>query len=467
MKPFSILLALLVVMAPLHAQESILRQIDQGFVQLFEKVSPSVVIVEVTKDAEEEDPEEALEFFFKNQPDPGQRFRMPQVPAKSEGSGFIIRREGYILTNHHVVADARKVRVKFKDGHTVPAKVVGSDDKTDIAVLKLEGKPDGIAFSVAELGDSDAIKVGQLVCAIGVPYNLEYSFTCGWVSAKGRSNLTNTTYEDYIQTDAFINPGNSGGPLLDVNGRVIGMNTLINGIGRGLAFAIPSNMLREVGDQLIASGKITRPYLGIRIETLGESSTLKEHLRGVEKGVVVSTIEPDAPAFKSDLRPADVITKVDGVEVLSARDLQKQILKKKIGQTVTLSVWRNGKSMEIPVATGKMPGEEARTASAAPATEGKPGDAAPSAGGLQLQDVNKELAAQLGLKAATGALVTDVQTGSPAAEADIQRGDVITEVNQKPVANAEECRKAIKQGKDALLFIERKGRKTYTVLKGR
>lgn len=463
MKSLSRVVAVLLLsVAPLFADPTILRQIDEGFVRLFEKVAPSVVIVEVVKQIDQQDEERGLDFFFKNMPtpDPGQRFKMPQQPKQSEGSGFIVRQDGYILTNHHVVADAEKVLVKFKDGRSLSAKVIGSDDKTDIAVLKLEGKLDGINYAVAEMGDSDAVKVGQLVCAIGVPYNLDYSFTCGWVSAKGRSNLGSTTYEDYIQTDAFINPGNSGGPLLDVDGKVIGMNTLINGIGRGLAFAIPSNMLREVSDELIANGKITRPYLGIRIETLDANNALHEHLKGVEKGVVVNTIEPDAPAFKSDLRPADVITKVDGVAVASAKELQKQVLKKKVGQNITLSVWRNGKNMEIQVATAKMPGQEVKTAS-------NPASPSGTALGLQLQDVTKELASELGLKSASGALVTDVEAGSTAAEADVQRGDVISEVNQKPVANAQECRKALEEGKGGLLFIERKGRKTYTVLKAK
>lgn len=461
MKFFSMLMAGMLLAPQLRADQTILHQIDEGFVKLFERVAPSVVIVEVVKETAQDEEDRGLDFFFRNAPgiDPGQRFKMPQQPKQSEGSGFIIRQDGYILTNHHVVADAQKVKVKFKDGQIRAAKVVGSDDKTDIAVLKLEGKLDGLGFQVAQLGDSDAVKVGQLVCAIGVPYNLEYSFTCGWVSAKGRSNLGSTTYEDYIQTDAFINPGNSGGPLLDVDGKVVGMNTLINGIGRGLAFAIPSNMLREVSDQLIADGKITRPYLGIRIETLGESNSLREHLKGVDKGVVVNTIEPDAPAFKSELRPADVITKVDGIEVGSAKELQREVLKKKIGQSINLSVWRNGKTMDIKVATGKMPGEELKTVAKTGKLDGT------VAAGLQLQDVTKELASQMGLKSVTGALVADVESGSAAAEADVQRGDVITEVNQKPVANAEECRKALQEGKGGLLFIERKGRKTYTVIK--
>ena len=179
-------------------------------------------------------------------PDPRCRiaWRLPQQPSRSEGSGFIIRHDGHLLTNLHVVDGAEKLNVRLKDGRIYPAKVVGADDKTDIAVLKIDAED----LVPVKFGDSDTLRVGQLVCAIGAPFNQDYSFTCGWVSGKGRTNLLGPTsstilYEDYIQTDAFINPGNSGGPLFDVDGQVIGMNTLINGIGRGLAFAIPSNML--------------------------------------------------------------------------------------------------------------------------------------------------------------------------------------------------------------------------------
>lgn len=464
MKVWILLFATFLGALPLRAEEGVLHQIDQAFVKLFEQVAPSVVVVEVAKDADGQS--DGMDFFFPGPQDQSSPFKMPQTPSKSEGSGFIIRKDGYILTNQHVVEGAKKVRIKFKDGRWLPAKVVGVDDRTDIAVLKLEGKLEGIVFPVAELGDSDAVKVGQLVCAIGVPYNLEYSFTCGWVSAKGRSNLTNTTYENYIQTDAFINPGNSGGPLFDVDGKVIGMNTLINGIGRGLAFAIPSNMLRDVGEQLIASGKVVRPYLGIRIEGLTQDSFLQERLKGVEKGVVVKTIEPDAPAFRSDLRPADVITKVDGVEIGTPWELQQQVLKKKVGQKIGLTVWRNGQTLEVAVAAGKMPGNEPLAADSEPERKGGSGGS-DAVAGLQLQDITKQLAAQMGLKAASGALVTDVVAGSAASEADVRRGDVITEVNQKPVADAAACRKALGEGNGGLLFIERNGRKTYTVLKPR
>jgi S1-C subfamily serine protease len=322
---------------------SLLRQIDEGFVQVFEKVAPAVVVIEANKKpGQDEESEEmkSFEFYFKDggeesktpreEQERSRTWRLPQGPTRSEGSGFILRADGHILTNHHVVAGADRLEVRVRDGRVFPAKLIAADDKTDIAVLKVDAKD----LPVVELGNSDLLRVGQLVCAIGTPFNQDYSFTCGWVSGKGRTNLLSPSsptilYEDYIQTDAFINPGNSGGPLFDVDGRVVGMNTLINGIGRGLAFAIPSNMLVEVSDQLIKHGKMQRPWLGIRIETLAANPALRERNGGIEKGVVVRTIEANAPAAKSELQAADLITEVDGVKLNSDRDLQKEILRKR------------------------------------------------------------------------------------------------------------------------------------------
>src|SRR6202030_4532880 len=191
-------------------------------------------------------------------------------------------------------------------------------------------------------------------------YKFAYTFTTGVVSAKGRNELLPDKYEDYIQTDASINPGNSGGPLCDIDGNVIGMNTLINGINRGLGFAIPSNMAKEIGEELIAGHKIMRPWLGIRIETLGDDPSIRDLFKGLDKGVVVRTIEADAPAYKSELRPFDVITQVDGAAVTTDTQLQREILKKRIGQNDELTVWRKGQRLKIPVTTGELPNDISR-----------------------------------------------------------------------------------------------------------
>lgn len=448
---------------------SLLKTIDEGFVQIFERVAPTVVVIEATKRVEDEErePMKGFEFFLEDGRDAPKSFRkekavdegwkLPPLPSRSEGSGFIIRADGLIVTNNHVIADAQKLQVRLKDGRSFVAKLIGADDKTDIAVLQIEAKD----LPVAEMGDSDALRVGQLVCAIGTPFNQDYSFTAGWVSGKGRTNLLGPTsptilYEDYIQTDAFINPGNSGGPLFDVEGKVVGMNTLINGIGRGLAFAIPASMLRDVGQQLIVSGKVQRPWLGIRIETLGENTKLREHIAGVEKGVVVETIEANAPASKSDLRAADIITEVDGAKVGTARDLQKEILKKKVGQPVQLTVWRSGSILKIAVPTAELPTEVTKVANvpARPA-------AAPKLEtlGLRLRDAKS-----------AGAQVAEIIADSPASKAEILTDDVITGVETKPVADAVSCAAAIAAGIDVkgkkgiLLNLERRGKRTYVVL---
>ena len=445
----------------------LLHQLDEGYTQLYNQVVPSVVIIDTNKRAPgDSDDSHGFDFFFRAPEDNNRRrFKMPERPS-SEGSGFFVRQNGYIITNNHVIEGAEKITVKLKDGRQFPAKVIGADDRSDIAVIKIEttGAP------VVEFANSDAVRIGQRVCAIGVPFALEFSFTIGCVSGKGRGGFTNLTYEDYLQTDAFINPGNSGGPLFDVDGRVVGMNTLINGIGRGLAFAIPSNMLRDVSDQLITKGRISRPWLGIRIETLGEDSSLREQIQGVDKGVVINTIEPETPAYKSDLRPADVIVALDGQPVNSARDLQKLVLTKKVGQTVTLSVWRNGKTLKIPVTTGELPvsGDAGRGANPRDEREEQSSPEPSSAYGFRMEDLTKETADRLGSRQSVGVVVTDVAQGSPAAISGIQTNDVVTEIDSKPVTNAASARKLLREhdGKKALLlFLERKGQKTYAVLK--
>jgi serine protease Do len=355
---------------------ALLKMIDDGFVQIFEKVAPSVVVIEVQKKADDnavEDksldffPEEEKEMKGKSRPkaDAGKSWRLHQ--PRSEGSGFFLRDDGHIVTNLHVIANAEKLSVRLRDGRTFNARVIASDEPTDIAVLKVEAKN----ITPVEFGDSDKLRVGQLCCAIGTPFHQEYSFTCGWVSGKGRTNLLSSTsatilFEDYIQTDAFINPGNSGGPLFDVEGKVIGMTSLINRLERDLAFAIPSNVLRQIADQLIATLRVVRPWLGIRIETLSENPAVRERVPELTRGVVVDTVEANAPAYRSDLRPADIILEVDGTQISTAHDLQKEVSRKKVGQVLQLTVWRNGVTRKIPVATGELPVEPQSTAFSSP-----------------------------------------------------------------------------------------------------
>jgi Do/DeqQ family serine protease len=454
--------------AAAEAGKDVVHQLNNAFAKVFEIIAPSVVIIEISKKSDLNDGSAFDDLFFQSPPDentPRRNFRRSQ-PVQSEGSGFIVRADGYIFTNFHVVEAADKISVKLKDGREFPAKVVGTDEKTDIAVIKIEAKD----LPVAQFGDSDAVRVGQFAFAIGAPFKLDYTFTYGVVSGKGRSKLISTggySISDYLQTDASINPGNSGGPLCDIDGKVIGMNTLINGINRGLGFAIPSNMARDIGNELIAGKKIVRPWLGIRIETLGDDSSIRELFKGLEKGVVVRTIEADAPAYKSQLRPFDVITHVDGAQVASDTQLQHEILKKKIGQNVELTVWRKGQTMKIPVTTGELPNEVSR-ASNEPAQPAQPKPQDVGKFGLQVQDLTKEVAERLHLDVKQGVIVTEVADNSLASQQGIEREDVITEVDGKPVPDVKAFREALNKAdpkRGVLLYLDRKGNKTFAVLK--
>src|SRR5437868_11673401 len=454
--------------AAAESGKDVVHALNNAFAKVFEIVAPSVVIIEVSK---KNDGNEGFNFddlFFQGQPDDNSPQHGPRnlQPVQSERSGFIVRSDGYIFTNFHVVEGADHVDVKLKDGREFSAKVVGSDEKTDIAVIKIEAKD----LPVVQLADSDAVRVGQFAFAIGAPFKLDYTFTYGVVSGKGRSKLLATSgysISDYLQTDASINPGNSGGPLCDIDGKVIGMNTLINGINRGLGFAIPSNMAREIGDELIAGRKIMRPWLGIRIETLGDDPGIRDLFKGIDKGVVVRTIEADAPAYKSDLRPFDVITHVDANAVATDSQLQHEILKKKIGQKVELTVWRKGQTLTVPVTTGELPNEISR-ASNEPAQPPQNREEEAGKFGLQVEELAKERAHRVKLGVQRGVIVTDVTENSLAAQQGIEREDVITEVDGKPVTDLKTFREALNKAdpkRGVLLYLDRKGSKTFAVLK--
>src|SRR4029450_5235855 len=452
-----------------EAGKDVVHQLNNAFAKVFETVAPAVVIIKISKKSEAAEKSLLDDLFFQGPPDENTPRRSPGgfQPVQSEGSGFIVRPDGFVLTNFHVVEGADKIEVRLRDGRDFPARVMGTDEKTDIAVIKIDAKD----LPVAQMGDSDAVRVGQFAFAIGAPFKLDYTFTYGVVSGKGRSKLLSSggySISDYLQTDASINPGNSGGPLCDIDGKVIGMNTLINGMNRGLGFAIPSNLAKEIGTELIAGHKITRPWLGIRIETLGDDPDLRDLFKGADKGVVVRTIEADAPASKSDLRPFDVITHVDGIPIETDSQLQHEILKKKIGQSVQLNVWRKGQSIKVLIKTGELPSEIARASNALPIQPSPPAQESVGKFGLQVQELTKDVAERLRLPVQQGVVVTDVEDNSIAASQDIQREDVITEVDGKPVTNVQSFREALKKAdpkRGVLLYLDRKGSKTFAVLK--
>jgi len=456
--------------AAAEAGKDVVHQLNNAFAKVFETVAPSVVIIEISKKNEISESSPLDDLFFQGPPDENNPRRNPggggSRPVQSEGSGFIVRPDGYIFTNFHVVEDAEKIDVKLRDGRNFPARVVGIDKKTDIAVIKIDAKD----LPVVQLGDSDAVRVGQFAFAIGAPFRLDYTFTYGVISGKGRSKLFQSdgySISDYLQTDASINPGNSGGPLCDIDGKVIGMNTLINGMNRGLGFAIPIKMAKEIGAELVAGHQIVRPWLGIAIETLGDDSEIRDLFKGTDKGVIVRRIEADAPASKSDLRPFDVITQVDGTSVATDTELQHEILKKRVGQNVDLTVWRKGRTIKVPIKTGELP-NEIRRASNEPVRPSQPNQQGFGKFGLQVQEVTKDVAERLHVPVDHGVIVTDVEDNSIAAAQDIQREDVITEVDGKPVTNLQSFREALSKAdpkRGVLLYLDRKGTKTFAVLK--
>lgn len=467
----------------------LLEQINSSFADIFERVAPTVVIVKITRKPKAATNREMLrrfgfDFFLRERgigepPDGHENDERNGTPGKpdggaqitpmpqSEGSGFIFSANGFILTNNHVIADADAICVRLKDGREFNAKIVGRDEKTDVAVLKIDAE----GLPTVDFADSDTVRVGELVFVIGAPYNLDYSFTSGIISAIGRANLYQAEYESYIQTDASINPGNSGGPLLDIHGRVIGINTLINGVNRGLGFAIPINMAREVASQLLANGRVIRPWLGIRIQTLAEKPELRDSLDGIKQGVVVETIEPDTPAYRSNLLPADVITAIDNVPVETSQQLQQQVLSKKIGQTIKLKVWRSGRFQEIPVTTEELPDKSTDATPDPSAQEPHEEATAPQNErlyGLGVEDITPELAKSLDIPFAEGVLVREVETESPAEIAGILPQDIITEVGKQKTPNVAAFRLAMAEAdikRGILLFINRSGEKTYAMLK--
>jgi serine protease Do len=433
------------------------HQLNDAFAAVYEKVAPAVVVVEVKRssDVSLSGLPEGLEFFFRG-PD--------GAPTQTnQGSGFIITADGYILTNDHVVGESANdgITVRLKDGRKFPARLIGMDDKSDLAVVKIDAQD----LPTVELGDSDAAKVGQFAFAIGAPFELPYTFTVGVISAKGRNNLTNSrSYEEYIQTDASINPGNSGGPLCDIEGRVIGVNTLIYRMNRGLGFAIPINLAREVGQQLITSGRVSRSWLGIEIVGIEENEALQRYFPDLKNGVVVNGIQPGTPAAGSDLRAGDVILKVDDVPVSLSRELQREILAKKIGQSVKLELWRNGKVSFVTVRTGEQPDRMMRASNQPVPVEPpvKPSQPhQPSNFGLVVEDMPPGSSTR-------GVQVTDIASGSAADAAGLMRGDVITEVAGKPVRGTADFDAAI-AGADltrgVMLLVDRAGERTFAILK--
>ena len=422
--------------------------VPANFSDLAEKVRPGVVNIQVGKTVKN-----AGFGFPHSSRNPFGDFFGPfsdENPNRSPeqqglGSGFVISSDGYILTNNHVIDDANQIKIKLADGKEYDAKVVGRDPKTDLALLKAEGVS---GLQPLQLGDSDSLKVGNWVVAIGSPFGLDQTVTAGIVSAKGRV-IGSGPYDNFIQTDASINPGNSGGPLLNTEGEVIGINTAIfsqSGGNVGIGFAIPVNMAKEIVPQLKDKGHVTRGWLGVGIQKvtpeLSKSFGLKD-----EKGALVSQVAKGGPADKGGIETGDVIVEFNGKKVSDSNDLPRMVASIPVGKTVPVKLLRGGNVVDREVKIGEMEQKE----EVADSSTHKPL-------GMTVQNITPEIAKGLGLKSETGILVASVVPGSPAAKADIRSGDVIQQVNKKPVKDVEDFKQKIESAKDQetiLLLIQR------------
>jgi len=367
---------------------------------------------------------------------------------RSLGSGFIINKDGYIVTNNHVVENADKIEVILKDEKEFDAEIVGRDVNTDLALIKI--KPDR-DLPVLLFGDSDALKVGQWVVAIGSPFGLEHTVTAGIVSAKGRV-IGSGPYDDFIQTDASINPGNSGGPLINMQGKVVGINTAIIAGGSGIGFAIPINLAKNIVNQLKTSGEVIRGWLGVGIQDISKQVAEYYGIKS-EKGVLVTEVFPDDPADKAGIEPQDIILSINGIEVGTSREITSMIADLGVGETVKIKALRNGKTRTFSVKIAKR--EETRISARSIHKEKQ------TELGISVENVTPEIARRFNLKNAKGVIVSAVEPDSKANEAGVRKLDIIKEINHKSIATVSDLNKVIseiKKDEPIRMFIWRTNR---------
>lgn len=438
------------------------EDLSAAFEYVAESVKASVVnitsvkTIKPTMRGRQELPEEIPfpEFF--------ERFLRPDVPKggfkqQGFGAGVIVSEDGHILTNNHVVADADEITVTLTDKREYKAKIIGTDPKTDLAVVKI--KADNLM--PAKLGDSDQVRVGEWVVAVGHPFGLSYTITTGIVSAKGRANRAVAEYEDFIQTDAAINPGNSGGPLVNLKGEVIGINTAIfsrSGGYMGIGFAIPSNMAKSIMQSLIDHGKVVRGWLGVVIQNLDEAMAESFGFKGTN-GVLVGDVTPDSPAEKAGMKQGDIILKFGGKETNDTNQLRQMVAVTSPGTKVKVEVFREGERETLEVTVGELESGLATI---------KGHEAEDEDLGMTLKNLTPEIAEQLGLKQTKGVVVTAVEPFSVAAKAGLRPGDVIVAVQNKPVNTLAEFNKAMSKQdlkKGVRLTVLSEGMRRFVLLK--
>ena len=424
-----------------------------------EDVVPSVVAIKSAKIVEYSNSYDRFfdEFFFGHQ-------RRGQQPSRKErregiGSGVIVSDKGYILTNNHVVEGADELIVVLDDDREFKAEIVGTDKLTDLAVVKFIDVPKNLP--VARLGDSDKLRIGDWVVAIGSPFGLNHTVTKGIVSAKEIHGRGISSYENFIQTDAAINPGNSGGALLNLNGELVGINTAIlsrSGGFQGIGFAIPVNMAKKIMSDLIESGSVQRGWLGVQIQNV-DASLAKGLKLPNRQGAIVSQIIPDSPAEKSDLKEGDVIVRLNGKSIKNVNELRNNVALLKAGSKVQFEVYRKGKKKTVVVTIGSRDGEN--YASGAKSIKS-------STLGVNVEDINDNIRNQFNIaKSASGVVVTDIESGSRAQEAGLKVGDVISQINYRNIENVQDYKKAIeeaKKEKNAVILINREGFRMFTAI---
>ena len=425
----------------------------QNFTSIAKKVTPGVVNIRAVKVIKGEI--NRFNFFGRSPFDKNDPFNdffnrpyrnKKNFKQRSLGSGFIIDDEGYIVTNHHVIENANEITVVLKNKKEFKAEIIGHDPYTDISLIKIKTDRE---ITPLPLGDSDVLEVGQWVVAIGNPFGLSHTVTAGIVSAKGRI-IGSGPYDDFIQTDASINPGNSGGPLLNMKGEVVGINTMIVAGGQGIGFAIPINMAKGIIEQLKSKGDVIRGWLGVTIQDLKPEIAQYYGIKG-KKGALVLSVIPGDPAAEAGIRPNDIIIEVNGKKIESGRDITTTIANIGVGEVARITVIQNGKQKTVKVKIGKRPDSHA----ALEQTQKEQGDEL----GLRLSEITPQMAHQLNLKEDSGIIVAEVSPNSKAEKAGILRGDVIVEINHKPIGNIQDFKKEVKYVKKSgiIAFLIKRG----------
>lgn len=436
--------------------------LQNSYADVVSRVSPAVVTVHSTErsraNRQGSVPDDPFfrEFF-------GDRFPQ-QAPRRVEGvaSGVIVSSDGYILTNHHVVDGAAEIRVETTDNRSYTAKLVGSDRPSDLAVLKIEGQN----LPAIKLGDSDKVRVGDVVLAVGNPLGIGQTVTSGIISAKGRATgISDGSFEDFLQTDASINRGNSGGALVNSTGELIGINSQIlspSGGSIGIGFAIPSNMAKVVMDQLVKTGKVRRGMIGVNIQSV--SADLAASLgMATARGAIVSSVQAGGPGEKAGIKRGDVITAINGQQVADSNNLRNTVAATAPGTPVTVTFVRDGREQQVSVTLAELPASETTSTG-----DSESGDARGGRFGLTLEPLTADSASRLGLDAGEqGLLVTRLEASGAAAEAGIRQGDVIQEVNRQPVRTVAEFTAALQRSgaRPALILVNRRGGVIYLTLR--